>query len=88
MKLATDSAYGLVQVHPNNRLITTCHTVEEGIYVDVVLPVGLPSVSKAFRAIADRLPWIARQRGVEIVDYILIGGPHGYTVNEASISLS
>ena len=79
-KVDIDSAYQLVPVHPDDRPLLTIQW-RKGVYVDAMLPFGLRSAPKIFTAIADGLQWIARQRGVDLVehyldDYILMGGPH------------
>ncbi len=49
-------------------------------YIDGMLPFGLRSAPKIFKAIADALEWCTRQAGVEEVfhyldDYIVLGPP-------------
>ena len=79
-KVDIESAYRHVPIHPDDRPLLAVHW-KNGIYADAMLPFGLRSAPVIFTAVADGLQWIARQRGVELIehyldDFILMGGPH------------
>ena len=78
-KVDVASAYRIVGVHPEDRLLLGM-LWDGGLYVDTVLPFGLRSAPKIFTALADALEWIVRQAGVEVVlhyldDFLLVGRP-------------
>ena len=78
-KVDVKSAYRLVPVHPEDRLLLGMSWDDE-VYVDSVLPFGLRSAPKIFTALADALEWVVRQTGVEVVlhyldDFLLVGRP-------------
>ena len=78
-KVDVKSAYRLVPVHPEDRLLLGM-SWEGDIFVDTVLPFGLRSAPKIFTAPADALEWVTRQSGVETVihyldDFFLLGEP-------------
>lgn len=64
------SAYRLVPVHPEDRLLLGVEW--EGLhYIDAMLPFGLRSAPKIFTAVADALEWCIRQRGVTGINHYL-----------------
>ena len=78
-KMDIKSAYRLVPVHPQDRLLLGMRW-NKRIFVDNMLPFGLRSAPKIFMAIADALEWALTQRGVAQVyhyldDFITLGEP-------------
>ena len=78
-KVDIKSAYRLVPVHPEDRLLLGM-AWEGEVFVDNVLPFGLRSAPKIFTALADALEWVVRQAGVEEVmhyldDFLIVGAP-------------
>lgn len=78
-KVDIKSAYRLVPVHPEDRLLLGMFW-DGKVFVDTVLPFGLRSAPKIFTAIADVLEWAVRQRGVQTVlhyldDFLIVGKP-------------
>lgn len=71
-KLDIQSAYRIVPVHPEDRILLGM-IGEDQLFVDAVLPFGLRSAPKIFNAImiADALQWIIQSRGVEFIDHYL-----------------
>ena len=61
-KLDIASAYRVVPVHPDDRLLLGMRWKGE-VFVDSALPFGLRSAPKVFTAVADGLEWILRTRG-------------------------
>lgn len=79
-KIGIESAYRLVPVHPDDRLLLGIEW-EGQIYCDAMLPFGLRSSAKIFTAFADALEWIVRQKGVRHIehyldDFVVVGAPH------------
>ena len=79
-KIDIESAYRLVPVHPDDRLLLGIEW-EGQIYCDAMLPFGLRSSAKIFTAFADALEWIVRQKGVRHIehyldDFVVVGAPH------------
>ena len=75
-----ESAYRHVSIHPANRPLLAIQW-KNGIYADTMLPFKLHSAPVIFTSIANGLQWIARQKGVELIernlgDFILMGGLH------------
>ena len=67
-KLDVRSAYRLILVHPDNRLLLGFQW--QGVqHVDSMLLFGLCSALKIFTAVADALEWVARQRDVLDIDH-------------------
>jgi len=64
------SAYRLVPVHPEDRLLLGMQWKGE-YFVDAMLPFGLRSAPKVFTAVADALEWCVRRRGVIGIDHYL-----------------
>ena len=78
-KIDIKSAYRIVGVHPEDRLLLGMLWDEE-LYVDTALPFGLRSAPKIFTALADALEWVVRQTGVKVMlhyldDFLLVGEP-------------
>ena len=78
-KMDVKSAYRLVPVHPQDRLLLGMQW-NRRIFVDNTLPFGLRSAPKIFTALADALEWVVKQRGVARVyhyldDFITLGEP-------------
>ncbi len=69
-KLDVASAYRLVLVHPQDRLLLGIQW-HDSVYIDCSLPFGLRSAPKMFTALADALEWCFRQHGVSEVDHYL-----------------
>ena len=61
-KVDVKSAYRVVPVHPEDRLLLGM-SWEGDLFVDTVLPFGLRSAPKIFTALADALEWVIRQTG-------------------------
>ena len=78
-KMDIKSAYRLVPVHPQDRLLLGMQW-NRRIFVDNALPFGLRSAPKIFNAIADALQWVIEHQGVARVhhyldDFITLGEP-------------
>ena len=78
-KIDIKSAYRIVGVHPEDRLLLGMLWDEE-LYVDTALPFGLRSAQKIFTSLADALEWVVRQTGVKVVlhyldEFLLVGEP-------------
>ena len=77
-KMDIKSAYRLVPVHPQDRLLLGMRW-NKRIFVDNMLHFGLRSALKLFTAIADALEWVIEQRKVAWVyhylDFITLGEP-------------
>lgn len=78
-KMDVKSAYRLVPVHPQDRVLLGMQW-KQRLFVDNALPFGLRSAPKIFTAIADILEWVIKQRGVGMVhhyldDFITLGEP-------------
>ena len=69
-KVDVKSAYRLVPVHPDDRLLLTVQWKGE-TFVDAMLPFGLRSAPKIFTAVADAVEWCVRQQGVCGIDHYL-----------------
>ena len=63
-KIDMKSAYYIVEVHPEDRLLLGM-SWNGGLYLDTVLPFGLRSAPIIFSALADALKWAVLQAGVE-----------------------
>ena len=78
-KFDLESAYRLVPVHPQDRLLLGVKW--EGATLDGTLPFGLWSAPKVFTAVADAMLWIMTQHGVQhamhYLDDFLVLGPAG-----------
>ena len=90
-KLDIASAYRMVPVHPDDRLILGMKW-KGAVFVDSALPFGLRSAPKVFTAVADGLEWILHTRGgCESIhyldDYLLLGSP-GSTECAESLDLA
>ena len=73
------SAYRLVPVHPDDRLLLAI-CWRDTIFIDTMLPFGLRSAPKIFNALADALEWVLRSAGIQHVfhyldDFIILGTP-------------
>ena len=80
-KFDLESAYRMVPVHPQDRLLLGMRWEGE-TYVDGALPFGLRSAPKIFTAVADAMLWIMRRHGVRnamhyLDDFLLLGPPRG-----------
>lgn len=78
-KIDIESAYRLIPVHPQDRVLQAVQW-GEGQYVDPMLPFGLRSAPKIFNAVADGLDWFLHQSGIAhckhyLDDFIIIGPP-------------
>ena len=78
-KMDLQSAYRIVPVHPDDRLLLAIHWGSQ-TYVDTCLPFGLRLTPLIFTAIADALTWTFQQRGVKTLlhyldDFITLGPP-------------
>ena len=79
-KVDIKSAYRLVPVHPEDRLLLGM-AWDGAVFVDTVLPFGLRSAPKIFTALADALEWMIRRQGVPTVlhyldDFLIVGQPN------------
>ena len=79
-KVDIKSAYRLVPVHPEDRLLLGM-AWDGAVFVDTVLPFGLRSAPKIFTALADALEWMIRRQGVQTVlhyldDFLIVGQPN------------
>ena len=86
-KVDVKSAYRLVPVHPDDRLLLAVRWKQD-LFFDAMLPFGLRSAPKIFTAVADAVEWCVRQRGVRSIDhylddFILIGPPESNACSEA-----
>ena len=89
-KLDIRSAYRLIPVHPDDRLLLGFQW--QGIqYVDSMLPFGLRSAQRIFTAVADALEWVAHQWGVSEIDHYLDDfvtlGPHATTDCQKNLNI-
>lgn len=78
-KVDIKSAYRLVPVHPEDRLLLGM-AWDGQVFVDSVLPFGLRSAPKIFSALADALEWVVRRSGAQSVmhyldDFLIVGEP-------------
>ena len=78
-KLDLESAYRVVPVHPQDRLLLGMKW-DGKVYIDSALPFGLRSAPKIFTALADTLLWIMINQGIRAVlhyldDYLFLGSP-------------
>ena len=78
-KLDLESAYRIIPVHPDDRLLLGVEW-QGSWFVDTVLPFGLRSAPKIFTAMADGLLWIMAANGVAsalhyLDDYLFFGPP-------------
>ena len=78
-KLDIKSAYRIVPVHPEDRMLLGMQWQGE-VYVDAALPFGLRSAPKIFNSLADALAWILNHHGVEhlwhyLDDFLTCGKP-------------
>ncbi len=75
-KLDIESAYRLIPVHPEDRLLLG----KGNLYADASLSFGLRSAPKIFNAVADALMWIMGQQGTRAIhyldDYLIFGAPN------------
>ncbi len=69
-KINIESAYRLVPVHPDDRLLQAMEW-DGQIYIDPMLPFGLRSAPKILNTIADTLTWHLLQKGVPFIDHYL-----------------
>ncbi len=69
-KIDIESAYRLVPVHPDDRLLQAMEW-DGQIYIDPMLPFGLRSAPKIFNTITDALTWHLLQKGVPFIDHYL-----------------
>ena len=69
-KVDIESAYRLIPVHPQDRPLQAVQW-EGKIYVDPMLPFGLRSAPKIFKAVADTLNWYLQQSGIPLVYHYL-----------------
>ena len=79
-KVDIESAYRLVPVHPQDRILLGVQWDGE-VFCDTRLPFGLRSAPKIFTAVADGLEWVVRRRGVREIfhyldDFIVLGPAH------------
>ena len=70
-KVDIQSAYRLILVHPDDRLLLGVHWRVE-VLCDVMLPFGLHSAPKLFNAVADAFEWCIRQAGVSYIFHYLV----------------
>ena len=78
-KVDIKSAYRMVPVHPDDRLLLGMQW-ENNLYVDGALPFSLRSAPRIFTAAADALEWRARFEGIEHIlhyldDFLVIASP-------------
>ena len=78
-KLDIKSAYRIVPVHPEDRLLLGM-SWKGNIFIDTALPFGLRSAPKLFNAVADALAWIVGQASGSIPlhyldDFLFLGRP-------------
>lgn len=69
-KLDIESAYRIVPVHPQDRLLLGMRW-KESLYVESALPFGLRSAPKIFNALADALQWFCGNHGVGEMEHYL-----------------
>ena len=69
-KMDTESAYVLVPVHPQDRILQAVEW-DGQIYVDPMLPFGLRSAQIFFTAVADMLNWCLQRAGIRFVSHYL-----------------
>ena len=88
-KIDIRSAYRLIPVHPENRLLLG---MQWGAwkYIDCVLPFGLRSAPKIFNSVADTLQCVVRRRGARwlfhyLDDFPCLGSPE---TEECSLALA
>ena len=58
------SAYGIIPVHPDDRLLPSMKW-KEATFLDAALPFGLRSAPKIFLPVANALLWVLASRRVE-----------------------
>ena len=85
-KVDIKSAYRMVEVHPEDRLLLGMQ-FDGLLFVDSVLPFGLRSAPKIFNALADALEWTVRQAGVGTVfhyldDFLIVAPPMSHQCGE------
>lgn len=84
-KLDIESVYQLVPVYPEDRPALSMHAIEWGsqLYVDPMLPFGLHSAPKIFKAQADGQEWYLRKQGIRhVFHYLSSSSPHLTLQNE------
>ena len=79
-KINIEQAFRNVPVHPQDRHLL-CMMWSDQLFIDIVLPFGLRSAPKIFRAIADALEWILYKRGISsslhyLDDFLIMGPPN------------
>ena len=62
-KVDIESAYRLIPVHPQDHPLLAV-VWDNQIFIDPMLPFGLPSAPKIFNAVADALNWYLHQCGI------------------------
>ena len=65
-KVDIESAYWLIPVHPDDRLLQAVQWVNQ-IFIDPMLPFGLRSAPKIFNAVADALHCHLQQSGIPLL---------------------
>ncbi len=90
-KLDLESAYRIVPVHPDDRLLLGMEWQGQ-VYIDTALPFGLWLAPKLFTAVADGLMWIMEKNGVaEVIHYLddfLFFGNHASPVCAESLRIA
>ena len=86
-KLDLESAYRMIPVHPDDRLLLGMEWKGQ-LFIDTALLFGLRSAPKVFTAVADALMWIFRKYGVcaglhYLDDYLLVGAPDSNECQQA-----
>ncbi len=81
-KVDIESAYCLLPVHPDDRLLQAV-AWQGSVYVDPLLPFGMCSACTILNALADAIAWHLQRCGIPIVhhyldDFIIVGPPVSY----------
>ena len=89
-KVDIKSAYRIIPVHPEDRLLLGMRW-REALYVDSALPFGLRSAPKIFNSVADTLEWKLKHMGIQQVfhyldDFLIVAPPHSpHTTNIVTV---
>ena len=86
-KFDIESAYCLIPVHPDDRLLLEVKWREQ-LYVDAALPFGLRSAPIIFNSVANALQWILKGQGVNTLlhyldNFMLFGDPGSFNFQVA-----
>ena len=86
-KVDIESAYRLIPVHPLDRPLLAVQWKGD-VYVDSMLPFGLRSAPKIFKAVADALAWHLHESGIPHIrhyldDFIIVAPPASLQCGES-----